>query len=106
MQGLALKGYGGPNCSLPETVQNDDGTYSFVDPDAAAAAAGVGGCEYYNPFSRAVPFSMLSGTDNADYNPAVANSESLLRHLIGERGAPRSPIRWRKRLSELATAGL
>ncbi|MEC8619082.1 MAG: TonB-dependent receptor, partial [Pseudomonadota bacterium] len=46
-----------------------------------------GGCEYYNPFSRAVPFSMLSGTDNADYNPAVANSESLLRHLIGERGA-------------------
>lgn len=85
--GLALKGYGGPNCTLPATVQNDDGTYSFADPDAAAAAAGVGGCEYYNPFSRAVPFSMLSGTDNADYNAAVANSDGLLRHLIGERGA-------------------
>ena len=85
--GLALKGYGGPNCTLPATVQNDDGSYSFADPDAAAAAAGVGGCEYYNPFSRAVPFSMLSGTNNADYNADVANSESLLRHLIGERGA-------------------
>ena len=85
--GLALKGYGGPNCSLPATVQNDDGSYSFADPDAAAAAAGVGGCEYYNPFSRAVPFSMLSGTDNANYNSAVANSEGLLRHMINERGA-------------------
>jgi outer membrane receptor protein involved in Fe transport len=85
--GLALKGYGGPSCTLPATVQNDDGTYSFADADAAAAAAGVGGCEYYNPFSRAVPFSMLSGTDNADYNSAVANSEGLLRHLIEERGA-------------------
>jgi outer membrane receptor protein involved in Fe transport len=30
---------------------------------------------------------MLSGTDNADYNAAVANSDGLLRHLIGERGA-------------------
>lgn len=84
--GLALKGYGGPNCTLPETVQNADGTYSFADPTAAAAAAGVNGCEYYNPFSRAVPFSVLNGTTNADYNSAVANSESLLRHLIGERG--------------------
>ena len=84
--GLALKGYGGPNCTLPATVQNADGSYSFADPAAAAAAAGVDGCEYYNPFSRAVPFSMLSGTNNADYNADVANSERLLRHLI-ERGA-------------------
>ena len=85
--GLALKGYGGPNCSLPETVQNSDGSYSFADPDAAAAAAGVGGCEYYNPFSRAVPFSAVNNTTNADYNPAVANSEELLRHLINQRGS-------------------
>lgn len=85
--GLALKGYGGPDCVLPATVQNADGTYSFADPDAAAAAAGVGGCEYYNPFSRAVPFSAVNGTTNADYNPAVANSEGLLRHLINARGA-------------------
>ena len=84
--GLALKGYGGPNCTLPETVQNADGTYSFTDPAAAAAAAGANGCEYYNPFSRAVPFSVLNDTTNADYNSAVANSEGLLRHLIGERG--------------------
>jgi outer membrane receptor protein involved in Fe transport len=84
--GLALKGYGGPNCTLPSTVKNADGSYSFTDPTAAAAAAGVGGCEYYNPFSRAVPFSMLNGTTNAEYNSEVANSEGLLRHLIGERG--------------------
>ncbi len=85
--GLALKGYGGPDCALPATVQNDDGSYAFADPDAAAAAAGVGGCEYYNPFSRAVPFSAVNDTVNADYNAAVANSEGLLRHLINTRGS-------------------
>ncbi len=85
--GLALKGYGGPNCTLPATVQNADGSYEFADPAAAAAAAGVDGCEYYNPFSRAVPFSAVNNTTNADYSAAVANSEGLLRHLINERGA-------------------
>ena len=85
--GLALKGYGGAGCTLPATTTAADGTISFTDPTAAAAAAGVGGCEYYNPFSRAVPFSYVNNTANADYNPAVANSVALLEHMIGQREA-------------------
>ena len=83
--GLALKGFGGPNCQLPATVANADGTFSLADPVAAAAAAGTNGCEYYNPFSRAIAKSFVNGATNADYNPAVANSKDLLRWLIGAR---------------------
>ncbi len=81
--GLALRGYGGPSCTLPDVVQNDDGTYSLAP---GAAAPGTNGCEYYNPFSRALEFSAVNGATNADYNPAVANSDALSRWLIGERG--------------------
>ena len=85
--GLALKGYGGAGCTLPATTTAADGSISFTDPTAAAAAAGVNGCEYYNPFSRAVPFSYVNNTANADYNPEVANSVALLEHMIGQREA-------------------
>jgi outer membrane receptor protein involved in Fe transport len=85
--GLALKGYGGAGCTLPATTTAADGSISFTDPTAAAAAAGVGSCEYYNPFSRAVPFSAVNGTTNADYNADVANSVALLEHMIGQREA-------------------
>jgi outer membrane receptor protein involved in Fe transport len=85
--GLALKGYGGAGCTLPATTTAADGSISFTDPTAAAAAAGVNGCEYYNPFSRAVPFSYVNNTANADYNPEVANSVGLLEHMIGQREA-------------------
>jgi len=83
--GLALKGYGGPGCELPATTDNGDGTFSLTDPAAAAAAAGTNGCEYYNPYSRAIAKSFVNGVTNADYNPAVANSEELLRWMIGAR---------------------
>ena len=81
--GLALKGYGGPNCQLPETMLNDEESYEFVDGDSATPGAG---CEYYNPFSRALPGSVLNGATNPDHNPDLANSEELLRWMIGERG--------------------
>ncbi|MDG1704701.1 MAG: TonB-dependent receptor [Pseudomonadales bacterium] len=81
--GLALRGYGGPSCTLPDVVQNSDGTYSLAP---GAAAPGTNGCEYYNPFSRAIEFSAVNGATNSDYNPAVANSDALSRWLIGERG--------------------
>ncbi len=81
--GLALKGYGGPNCALPGTVLNADGSYSLA---AGAADPGTNGCEYFNPFSRALSFSAVNGATNPDYNAAVANSDALMRHLIGERG--------------------
>ncbi len=83
--GLALQGYGGPNCVLPGTVLDPvTGNYSLAP---GAAAPGTNGCEYFNPFSRAIPFSVVNNTTNADYNPAVANSDELNRHLIGDRGA-------------------
>ena len=81
--GLALRGYGGPNCTLPDVVQNPDGSYSLA---AGATAPGTNGCEYYNPFSRALQYSAVNGATNPDYNPAVANSDELSRWLIGERG--------------------
>lgn len=81
--GLALKGYGGPNCTYPDTVLNADGSYSLA---AGASAPGTNGCEYFNPFSRATSHSVVNGATNPDYNADVANSEALMRHLIGERG--------------------
>ena len=81
--GLALRGYGGPNCQLPEVMADGEGGYELVD---GGTAAGTSGCEYYNPFSRALQFSAINGATNPDYNPEVANSEELLRWLIGERG--------------------
>ncbi len=82
--GLALRGFGGPNCDLPATTMGDDGTYGFTDADALDGA-GMDGCEYYNPFSRALPQSFVNGNSNPDYNAEVANSESLLKWLIGQR---------------------
>jgi len=83
---LALRGFGGPNCSLPAVARDDDGNIIAMSyDDAVAAGAGQNGCEFYNPFSRAVPQSFVNGVTNANYNPAVANSEALLKHLIGQR---------------------
>lgn len=84
---LALQGYGGPNCALPGTTR-DGGGNLIVDP--GAAAPGTGGCEYYNPFSRGIPGSVINGNTNPDYNPAVANTPELMRWLIGDRGWDRS----------------
>ena len=81
---LALRGFGGPDCSLPAVTRDADGNIEAI-ADPLAAGAGANGCEFYNPFSRALPGSAVNGATNPDYNPDVANSESLLRHLIGER---------------------
>lgn len=43
----------------------------------AGAVAGQGGCEYYNPFSNALPSSAITGAANPNYNPNVANSAAL-----------------------------
>lgn len=50
----ALSGFGGSNCS--------------------GTTAGANGCEYFNPFSSAIP-----GTPN--YDPALANSQELLNWM-------------------------
>jgi len=53
----ALLGFGGPNCS--------------------GTVAGENGCEYFNPFSSALPASAI-------YDPALVNSNELNEWLVGD----------------------
>ncbi len=53
----ALLGFGGPNCS--------------------GTIAGENGCEYFNPFSSALPASSI-------YDPALTNSDSLNEWIVGD----------------------
>lgn len=55
--------------------------------DPATGTPGVGGCEYYNPFSNAFPFSAVTGQANPQFNPAVANSDELLDWLTDRLGS-------------------
>ena len=43
----------------------------------AGAVAGQGGCEYYNPFSNAIPASGVTGEANPFYVPGLENSAEL-----------------------------
>ena len=43
----------------------------------AGAVAGAGGCEYYNPFSNAIPASAITGDANPNYVPGLENSVAL-----------------------------
>ncbi|MFT4631027.1 MAG: outer membrane receptor protein involved in Fe transport [Candidatus Azotimanducaceae bacterium] len=60
---FAIDGLGGPGC------------------DQATGTPGVGGCEYYNPFSNAIQVSAVNGATNPQYNPAVGNSDELINWL-------------------------
>jgi iron complex outermembrane receptor protein len=62
---FALDGLGGPSC------------------DPATGTPGAGGCLYYNPFSNAIPRSIVNGAVNPQFNPAVANAPELMRWLYG-----------------------
>jgi outer membrane receptor protein involved in Fe transport len=66
---FALDGLGGPNC------------------DPLTGTPGAGGCEYYNPFSNALPFSAVTGAANPQYNPAVANSLELIDYMTASTGS-------------------
>ena len=66
---FALDGLGGANC------------------DPSTGTPGVGGCEYYNPFSNAIPFSAVTGQPNPQYNPAVANSDALINWMTADTGS-------------------
>ncbi|MDQ0464859.1 iron complex outermembrane receptor protein [Caulobacter ginsengisoli] len=58
---LALRGLGGPGC------------------DYLTGTPGVGPCQWFNPFSNAIPSNAITGQTNATYNPALANSPALTR---------------------------
>ncbi len=49
--------------------------------DPATGTPGVGPCEYYNPFSNALPFSAVTGQANPNFDPTVANSDELIDWL-------------------------
>jgi iron complex outermembrane receptor protein len=55
--------------------------------DPATGSAGVGPCEYYNPFSNALSFSPVTGATNPQYNASVANSNELINWLTAETGS-------------------
>jgi len=67
---LGLDGFGGPNCNTAAAF--------------AAGTPGVGGCEYYNPFSNAIQRSAVTGAVNPQFNPAVANSDELIAWMTGQ----------------------
>ena len=71
--GLALDGFGGPACDFEAAV--------------AAGTPGVGGCEFYNPFSNAIQESAINGAVNPQYNAAVANSRGLIDWLTARTGS-------------------
>ena len=67
---FALDGLGGPNCNQTTGI------------------AGVGGCQYFNPFSNAIAESVVVGGGvNPQFNPAVANSPEMIRWLYGKQAS-------------------
>ncbi len=66
---FALDGLGGSGC------------------DPSTGTPGVGGCEYYNPFSNAIERSAVNGNTNPQYNPAVANSADMINWLVGKQAS-------------------
>lgn len=84
---LAARGYGGPDCGVGVTADNNLPMGMRVE--AGAPPPGSGGCEYFNPFSSAVQFSSLPWaryyqTPNPRYQAARANSQELFDWLNGE----------------------
>lgn len=63
---LALRGLGGPNCDSQPSVAGIQGS------------PGVGGCQWFNPFSTALAGNSATGSVNPQYNPAVANSREVI----------------------------
>jgi iron complex outermembrane receptor protein len=70
VQGMAfaLNGYGGPDC-----------TPGGGDP--ATSTQGQGPCQWFNPFSTAIEYSVPAGIDNPAFVPSLANSPELIDWL-------------------------
>lgn len=58
---LALRGLGGSGCN------------------PATGTPGVGGCQYFNPFSNAIQSNYITGQTNPNFNASVANDPNLIR---------------------------
>lgn len=73
---LALRGFG--VCTNPITgFDPATGTSPTSAGYTGTLVAGQGSCEYYNPFSNAIPAGAITGAPNPQYNAALANSATL-----------------------------
>ena len=80
---LALNGFGGPNCDWDDIHKRLTASGSTETAESIATAAD-NGCEFYNPYSRAINYSHVSERFNPDYNHEQRNTQELLRWLVGE----------------------
>ncbi|WP_273242013.1 TonB-dependent receptor plug domain-containing protein [Hyphomonas atlantica corrig.] len=72
----ALNGFG--VCTDPITGNDPaTGTQPFAAGYTGSLVAGTGACEYYNPFSNAIPANAITGEANPSYVPGLENSETL-----------------------------
>lgn len=76
----ALNGFGGPNCHAADL---DPARFGTQNP----AAAGTGGCMWYNPFATNFVGQPILGLANPAYRDAsTLNSAELVRWLFDDRG--------------------
>ncbi len=74
----ALNGFGGPNCHAADLDPNRFGTQN-------PAAAGTGGCLWWNPFSTSFAGQPVRGLANPNFDPAAQNSAELTRWMFDPR---------------------
>jgi outer membrane receptor protein involved in Fe transport len=72
----ALRGFG---VCTDAATGNDPatGTQPYAAGYTGALTAGAGACEYYNPFSNAIPASAITGDANPGFVPGLENSLAL-----------------------------
>ena len=72
----ALNGYG--VCTDPITGNDPaTGTQPWTSGYTGTLTAGAGGCEWYNPFSNAIPANGITGEANPGYVPGLENTATL-----------------------------
>ena len=72
----ALRGFG--VCTDPNTgVDPATGTVPYAAGYTGSLVAGGGSCEYYNPFSNAIPANAVTGEANPNYVAGLENSATL-----------------------------
>ncbi len=72
----ALQGFG--VCTNPiDGTDPATGTQPFAADYTGSLVAGEGACEYYNPFSNAIPAGSINGEANPQFNPDLENSLTL-----------------------------
>lgn len=85
----ALRGFG--VCTDPVTGNDPaTGTQPYAAGYTGSLVAGSGSCEYYNPFSNAIPTSAVTGEANPGYVAGLENTETLANWLTGPNGSVRN----------------